>query len=461
MSANDRKNTQRERLLAGMIAAANRDGYSGASISKVIANAGVSRPTFYDYFTDRDDCFLATHRDSAERLLVHIRRAVEEQPPEKAMQTALRTLIARAEAEPAQAQFMANETMAGGPRALDERDSTIQQIEQIVDEAHDRAAPEALTPDLPTRALVGATHWLLSPRLRRGEHDFTGLANKLIGWIESYNRPFREHRWRRLEPGPPPRPSPHVSELSLRAPPPPSRGRSRMTSTQLTRYQRERIMFATAELATLKGYTATTIADITATARVDRRVFYTHFRDKQQAFLAVHELAVQQTLAVSAGAFFSAAAWPERIWQGLLAASQLQAHHPTIAHIGYVEAHAVGAPAIQRVDDSHAAFLIFLQEGNQYTSEPPSNTAMEAIVATVFEIAYQQTRSGHADRLPRLVYHATYVTLAPFLGAQAVNELIDGKLRESASDTESVSNTKSVSSDTESASDVKSPAPDG
>jgi AcrR family transcriptional regulator len=430
MSPNDRKSTQRERLLAGMVAVANRDGYAGASISKVIAHAGVSRPTFYDYFADRDDCFLATHRDIAERLLAHIRLAVESHPPEQALQAAVRMLLARAEAEPAQAQFMANETMAGGPRALDERDHTIREIENIVERACARTPLEALAPDLPTRAVIGATHWMLSPRLRRGEHDLRRLTDKLIVWIERYERPFGEHRWRTLEPGPTPRQSRPPAQLARHPPAPLPRGRSRLSGAELNRHQRERILFATAELATRKGYTATTIADITTTARVDRRVFYSHFRDKQQAFLAAHELAVQQTLTIAAGAFFSAAEWPERVWQGLLAASRFQASNPTIAHLGYVEAHAVGPPAIQRVDDNHAAFMIFLQEGNRHTSEPLSNAPMEAIVATVFEIGYLQTRRGRTDLLPRVIYHAMYITLTPFLGAQAVNGFIDSKLHE-------------------------------
>src|ERR1700733_912081 len=50
MAPQARKSTQRERLLNGMIEVADRRGYAGASVSAVIAEAGVSRPTFYDYF---------------------------------------------------------------------------------------------------------------------------------------------------------------------------------------------------------------------------------------------------------------------------------------------------------------------------------------------------------------------------------------------------------------------------
>jgi AcrR family transcriptional regulator len=430
-SPSSRKATQRERLLAGMLATANRDGYAGANVSAVIAHAGVSRPTFYDYFADKDDCFLAVHRDISGRLLEQIRHAVAQAPPEQATQAAIRRLIQRAEAEPAEAQFLANEAMAGGPRALDERDRTIGQIERIIEQARTAVPPATPTPDLPTRALIGGAHWLLSPRLRRGEYDHTTFAEELIGWIESHSRPAGEHRWRTLRPGPTPPPSPHTSELPMQAPPPLPAGRSRLSAAEITRNQRERILYATAQVAAQKGYTAATIADITTAARIDRRVFYTHYRDKQQAFLAVHELYFQQLMAVVAGAFFSAHTWPERVWQGTLAAGQFDAAHPNIVHIGYIEAHAVGAPAIQRIDETRQAFTIFLQEGAQHATNPPTRTAYEAIAAAAFEIGYHQARRNQTKQMTSLAPHVVYTALTPFLGPRAVDELIDAKLRES------------------------------
>jgi AcrR family transcriptional regulator len=430
-SPHDRKETQRERLVAGMLAVTNRDGYAGANVGEVIAHAGVSRPTFYDYFANRDDCFLAVHRDISERLCEHIRTAVQQSPPARAPQVAIRRLLERAAEEPARAQFIANEAMAAGPRALDARDHTIGEIERIIEDARAGAPPDALSPDLPTGALVGATHWLLSRRLHRSEHDHTQLADELTAWIETYNQPVREHRWRTLRPLPSPGLSPHLSEIPADPPAPTPPGRPRLSSGELAQNQRWRILFATAEIAAEKGYTATTLADITTTARVDKRVFYAHFRDKQQAFLAAHELAFQQTMAVAASGFFSAEDWPERVWQGIHAASQFIATHP-IAYLVHVESHAVGAPAIQRVQDSHAAFTIFLQEGNQHTDRPPPRTAMEAIIATIFEIGYHHFRHReNIPQLPRYAYHATYLTLAPYLGPRAANEFIDAKLRES------------------------------
>ena len=276
--------------------------------------------------------------------------------------------------------------------------------------------------------------WLLAPQLRRGECELAGVADELVDWVERYICPTSEHRWHTLEPGPALPPSPHVSQIALRAPAAIPPGRSRLSKGEIARNQRERIVYATAEVAALKGYTVTTVADITSAAGVDRRVFYTHFADKQQAFLAVHELCVQQLLAVTSSAFFSADAWPERAWEAMRAFTHFQSTHSILAHIALVESHAVGAPAVQRIDDGRAAFIMFFQEGNQHTSKPGSQSTMEASIGAIFELFYDQARQGRSDRLSRLNCNGAYLMLAPFLGPVAANEFIDGKLREAALD---------------------------
>src|SRR5438309_3367869 len=120
--AQGRRSTQRERLLAGMLTAANRDGYAGATVSAVIAEAGVSRPTFYEYFADRDDCFLMAQRHAQGRLLAEVRELVQALPPERAMQASIRALIRFAGSAPAMARFLMTQPLAAGTEALDARD---------------------------------------------------------------------------------------------------------------------------------------------------------------------------------------------------------------------------------------------------------------------------------------------------------------------------------------------------
>jgi AcrR family transcriptional regulator len=430
MTANTRKSTQRSRLIDGMLAAANRDGYARANVSGVIAHAGVSRPTFYDYFANKDECFLAVHEELARNLLDRLAPTIAAAPPERALQSAITALVEYAAAEPERARFLLNETLAGGPRALDARDRAIEEIETLVERRFAGAPPSAPAPDLPTRVVIGGVQWLLAPRLRRGDYDSAAFLAGAIDWIESCSRPAGEHRWHTLEPGPQPPGSLYVSELPSSAPPSLPPGRTRLTREEIARNQRERIMFATATVATRKGFSATTIADITKTARVDRRVFYVHFRDKQQAFLAAHELGFQQAMAVSAGAYFSEREWPDRLWQGILAGTQFSATHPTLAHVGYVESHAVGTPAVQRFEDIRQSFTIFLQEGSQHRNLPRARMIMDAIAAAIAEVGYEEIRAGRVRQLPRLAYHAAYLCLAPFLGAEAASEYLDAKLSE-------------------------------
>lgn len=427
-----RKITQRRRLLAGMVAAVQRHGYAGANVSQVIAAAGVSRPTFYEYFADKDDCFLTVHRELGRALVSEIRHAVAAEAPERAIQAAIGGFVRLAEAYPDRARLLVNEAMTGGKAALDEHDRLIDELVLVVQERLADTTATTESPDLPVHMVLGAGRWLLAPPLRRGERHFPGLAHELERWVERYRRPHREHRWSTLEVGPELAPSPHVTPLPLSPRAPLARGRPKLTKSEVAENQRARILYATATATAAKGYTVMTVADITAAAGVDRRVFYKHFRDKQQAFLAIHEIGIQHAMTVAASAFFSTGEWPDRVWEGTRAGVQFEAANPVITHIGYVDSHAVGAPAIQRIDDTRAAFTIFLQEGNSYTSEPLPRLVLEAIAGAVFEVGYQQVRGGHGDFVSRMVPNSVYLVLAPFLGAAAATEFVDAKLRTAA-----------------------------
>jgi AcrR family transcriptional regulator len=412
-----------------MIAAANRDGYAGANVSAVIDAAGVSRPTFYEYFGDKDDCFLACVGEVQRRLLAQIAAAIDEDTPQHAGHAAVRALLTFASAEPAMTRFLTNEPMAGGPRALDARDGGIAEIERTIEQRLASVEPRTPVPDLSVRVMIGGIYRLLASRLRRGEPSLTGVLADLRAWMDSYALPIGEHRWRALSPAPAPAPSPFPPREPLRAPPPLPPGRPRITEEEVAANHRERIMFAAAELAQQKGYGATTISDITKLARVDGRVFYAMFADKQDAFMAIHELGFQRVMAVTAEAFFSGESWQERNWEAGRAFTQFLEGNPLIANVGFVEAYAVGAGAVQRVEDSHLAFAMLLQEGYQHAARSPPRLVLEAIITTIFETVYHRTRTAEgAPELAGMLPHFTFLVLAPFSGAADANAFIDSKL---------------------------------
>ena len=102
-----------------------------------------------------------------------------------------------------------------------------------------------------------------------------------------------------------------------------------------------------------------------------------------------------------------------------------------IAHVGFVEAYAVGPAAVQRVEDSHTTFTIFLQEGYQQKPRrpPPSRLALEAIITSIFEIVHLEARRSSEPQVSGMLGHMAFLALAPFLGASDAGAFIEGKLR--------------------------------
>ena len=412
-----------------MTAVAERSGYLGTNISQVIAHAGVSRPTFYDYFTDKDDCFLAALQEIQQRLLDQVSKAVLAEAPENALEAALRAIVKFAQTEPTAARLLIDEILICGIRALDARDRGITELEDIIERAHNEVDPATPTPDFPVRMLVGGTYRLLAARLRHKE-PLTGLASDLLSWVKSYRQPTDEHRWRALQPTPPPAPSPLVPKTKLDAPRPLPRGRPRIGPEQVSTNHRQRILFAAADIAAEKGQAAATIAEITKLAGLDSRAFYRLFSDRQEVFAAVQEIHFEHVMAVSTKAFFTTKSWPERLWEAGRAFSETIEQNPNLAHISFIEFYAAGPIAVKRHNDLLLAFSIFLQEGYRYKPPeiPPSPLALEAIATTNFEMIYHQIRNRLAPQLSSLLAHATHLDLAPFLGPAAANEFIDSML---------------------------------
>jgi hypothetical protein len=59
---------------------------------------------------------------------------------------------------------------------------------------------------------------------------------------------------------------------------------------------------------------------------------------------------------------------PERNWKGGRAFTQFLQANPLVMNVGFVEAYAVGPGAVHRLEDTHAAFVMLLQEGYQHTT---------------------------------------------------------------------------------------------
>jgi AcrR family transcriptional regulator len=132
--------SQRDRMLDAMARACASEGYGGATVSAVIAGAGVSRKTFYEHFRDREDCFLAAYDAILAQFLGQVIAAYEQ--PEldwpQRVRAAIDALLSFLAAEPAFARMCIVEALAAGERAIERYNSAVRVLASLLDEGRAR-----------------------------------------------------------------------------------------------------------------------------------------------------------------------------------------------------------------------------------------------------------------------------------------------------------------------------------
>jgi AcrR family transcriptional regulator len=165
---------QRERLLAAMLRAAAERGYGKATVQDVIERAGVSRPTFYEQFENKEDCFLTAFDTTATRLRQRIAAAAEKGGEcwRDRLRFGLETLLHFAATEPDAARCLIVEARAASGEAVMRRDQLLDHFAGCIDTQVQDLLPNAPSYSSITSAgIVGGVEALLYARLNRGEID--------------------------------------------------------------------------------------------------------------------------------------------------------------------------------------------------------------------------------------------------------------------------------------------------
>lgn len=166
--------TQRERLVDGMARAVAAQGYTATAVADVLRESGVSRRTFYERFSDKEDCFLAAYDLFAEVALERVRaacEAAEGTADRDELEAGIDALLQLLAEEPAYARLSVVEVLAAGPRGLARRDEMLRCFTALVQSYSDRHDAPAPPPDLVAQAIVGGINELLYSHIVRGETD--------------------------------------------------------------------------------------------------------------------------------------------------------------------------------------------------------------------------------------------------------------------------------------------------
>jgi AcrR family transcriptional regulator len=406
-------------------------GYERVTVGQIAARAHVSLSTFYEHFTDKQDCFLAAHRALAERLASELTLAVTADPaPAQGWRAGVRALLEFAAREPAAFSLLMDEAIVVGARGMDERDRLIAKLEDCIERAWELVPAGSPVPDLPAKLLLGGIVRSVGVQLRRGEHHPIAMLEDFLRWADAYAVAAGQERRRDTAPSAELRAPPSETPPGLAPPPVLPRGRHRLPVETVSKIQRERIVHAAAKTIAGKDYAEVTVADIVAAAGISREAFYAHFHDKGEAFGGVRELIFEALIAACAGAFFTAStAWPLRVWDAQSALIAFAVGQPSFARFGFLESYALGPESAQRVDEYMLAFTMFLEDGERLRSESPavSRGAREAIACAMMELYAFYVRHEPGEGLYGLLPLVVYVILTPFMGTDAANEFIDAQ----------------------------------
>lgn len=163
---------QKERLIAAMLRAASEIGYRGTNVQDVIERAGVSRPTFYEHFRNKEDCFLAAFDVTAARLRERCATAAEKGGTNwrNRLRYGLETLLHFVATEPEAARTLIVEARAASVEAVLRRDALLDHFASCIDAQVRKYFPDAPTHSPITGAgIVGGCEALLYSRLNKGE----------------------------------------------------------------------------------------------------------------------------------------------------------------------------------------------------------------------------------------------------------------------------------------------------
>jgi AcrR family transcriptional regulator len=182
--------SQRGRLLVGIAEVVAERGYAHTSVADVLKRVRVSRETFYEHFTDKQDCFLAAFNKGDDLLESAVREATgpRDLPAMERFERALTAYLELMASEPAIAKTALVESYAAGPevtaRRFEVQAGWIELFSEILTEDERwRALPDPL---FTCQLLIGGVGTMVTAHLAAGNHEaLPGLRTPVLALLEA------------------------------------------------------------------------------------------------------------------------------------------------------------------------------------------------------------------------------------------------------------------------------------
>jgi AcrR family transcriptional regulator len=168
---------QRARIVSAMADVVLEFGAGEVSVAHVVERSGVSRRTFYDLFSDREECFLAAFDDALARIARTVVPAFESSGAwHERIRAGLTELLGLFDGDPGLGRLTIVESLAAGPRVLARRNTVLARLIGIVDEGRSETGAGSGLPGLSAEGVVGAVVSILYARLATSPSSAMGVA---------------------------------------------------------------------------------------------------------------------------------------------------------------------------------------------------------------------------------------------------------------------------------------------
>jgi AcrR family transcriptional regulator len=183
---------QRDRILDAVADVVSLAGYAGMRVEDIIVTAGVSRRTFYDHFTNKEDAFLASYEAIVAQLLEQVRAAYDANATlADRVRECLRAFLRFVASEPAFADMCIVEVLAAGPQAIERRNFAMRALAELIRTGTAELALPHAPPALTAETIVGGIYEVVYTRVLQGET--AALPSLLPDLVYSIMLPYAGH----------------------------------------------------------------------------------------------------------------------------------------------------------------------------------------------------------------------------------------------------------------------------
>ena len=175
---------QRARILSAAFDVASERGFQDMSVTQVVDRSGVSRRTFYEHFSDREDCCLAAFDQALARVSERVMLAYRaERSWRERVRAGLIALLSFLDEEPRMGRVLVCQSLVCGHAVLARRARVFAQLTHAIAEGQEQG-DDAIHASVTAEGVVGGVLTVIQARLEQADREpLLGLANQLMGMI--------------------------------------------------------------------------------------------------------------------------------------------------------------------------------------------------------------------------------------------------------------------------------------